>query len=395
METFQGISIAHILSHNQNWWNFYCKYKHLIRDSIVKNICKVLACASGALGFATFTCENCGHSKIVHHTCKSRFCSSCGKKATEQWLKNICSDLPDVPFQHITFTLPQELRELFRWNRQLMNQLVCLPAKIITALGKQKGLIPGIFTVIHTFGRDLKENVHFHVAITAGGPSLDFTKWIPDFFIYHQTLKNMWTFEVIKALRSLYKQGKLALPAHLNIHKYQQLNAWLDFLYQKSWVVFLDKKTKNFKQTIKYLGRYLKRPPLAKTRIKKYDGQHVTFTYHDHYTGQTLPLTLTVEDFIKRLIVHIPDNNFRMVRYYNWLSNRTRSELLPNVFKLLGQTASIPEKIHWRKLFIKSFGKDPLECPICKTIMKFVTEVFTSISTIISQQQELITIPAQ
>ena len=52
------------------------------------------------------------------------FCSSCGKKATEQWIENNLSMLPNVPWQHITFTLPQELRDFFWMNRDLVNHLV-------------------------------------------------------------------------------------------------------------------------------------------------------------------------------------------------------------------------------------------------------------------------------
>ena len=43
-------------------------------------------------------------------------------------------------------------------------------------------------------------------------------------------------------------------------------------------------------------------------------------------------------DFIARLIQHIPDVNFCMIRYYGVLANRVRSKLLPILYRFLGQT---------------------------------------------------------
>ncbi len=87
---------------------------------------------------------------------------------------------------------------------------------------------------IHTFGRDLKTNVHFHLSTTSGGLSLDHSKWIPEFFINHQTLKNIWKQQVIQILRDLYKTGSLKLPPQLkHINSYASFNSWLNFLYQK------------------------------------------------------------------------------------------------------------------------------------------------------------------
>ncbi|WP_276489404.1 transposase zinc-binding domain-containing protein [Arsenophonus nasoniae] len=42
-------------------------------------------------------------------SCKSKACSSCGFKATEQWLAQQVHILPDCDWQHITFTMPHLL----------------------------------------------------------------------------------------------------------------------------------------------------------------------------------------------------------------------------------------------------------------------------------------------
>jgi hypothetical protein len=392
METFSGIKIRKILLHNQNWYNFFTQYSPRIRNSITINVCKILACRTKTLGFHLYTCNKCGNEKKVYHTCKSRFCSSCGKKATEQWIENNLGVLPNVPWQHITFTLPQELRDFFWLNRHLANHIVKITAAIINKLAKQKNLIPGIFAAIHTFGRDLKANVHFHVSITSGGLSLDHKKWIPDFYIHHQTIKNMWKQQVISTLRTLYKNDDLKLPPALQgFNSYTAFNSWLNFLYNKSWVVHLQKKSHDYKRNIKYLGRYLKRPPMAETRITKYDGKNVTYRFLDHHDKSLSYMTLPVKEFIKRLIIHIPDTNFRLIRYYNWLSNKTRSKLLPIVYELLKQVASVLKKISWRSMFQRAFGSDPIECQLCKLTMDLTSVTFVTKNNLLDQHKILAT----
>ncbi len=390
METFRGIKIRQILLDNNNWWNFYNKHAHLIRDSIIINVCKLLACGSAFLGFHQYTCQTCGNSKKVFHSCKSRFCSSCGKKATEEWIAKNLSILPQTPWQHITFTLPQELREFFWINRHLLNHLAKKPAKIITDLAKKKNLIPGVFMAIHTFGRDLKQNVHFHLSTTSGGLSLDHSKWISEFFINHQTLKNIWKQQVIQTIRNLYKAGNLKLPPALNhISTYASFNSWLNVLYQKQWVVHLQKKCSDHRKNIKYLGRYLKRPPMAETRIVKYDGKSVWYVFLDHHDKQRTIIILEVKEFIKRLIRHIPDSGFRLIRYYNWLANRNRAKLLPIVFQLLKLTPQPINSITYYSLFFDAFGHDPLQCQNCKSWMYLEAIKYPPKKNLTSHHQEL------
>lgn len=45
--------------------------------------------------------------------------------------------------------------------------------------------------------------------------------------------------------------------------------------------------------------------------------------------------TLSQEEMLGRYISHIPAKHFKMVRYYGFLSNRKRGELLPKVYEAL------------------------------------------------------------
>lgn len=51
------------------------------------------------------------------------------------------------------------------------------------------------------------------------------------------------------------------------------------------------------KHNVDYLGKYIKRPPIGETRIKKYDGKFLTFEFLDHYTNTKDLMTLPILDF--------------------------------------------------------------------------------------------------
>lgn len=354
------------------WWHFYQKYNHRMRPAIVDNVIKMLSCGLTVRGYAVFQCSNpqCQHQKKVCFSCKSRFCPTCGKKLTDQWIEQQKAILPDTKWQHVTFTLPSELWALFRYNRNLLGKPSGLAAKVMMKLSRKKGVLPGIFTALHTFGRDLKWNVHVHLSITCGGLTDDKKTW-KEIFFSKQVLMPMWRYEIIHLLRQAFIRGELELPKDLQAICPDQagFNRWLDTHYKKSWIVHFAKPSKNHHRNIKYLGRYLKRPALSMSRLKHYDGKEVIFSYLNHTTKQYLRFTSSMEDFIKRLVQHIPDKGFRMIRYYGFLATRVRSKLLPKIYDLLDQAERKAIPIRFPALMKNSFGLDPLECILCKSRM--------------------------
>ncbi len=171
--------IKQLFQRGQAWWRFYQQHQATLRPAIVDNVIAMLSCALSVRGYAFYTCSNsaCTHTKKVPFSCKSRFCPSCGKKATDQWIATRQAVLPHTRWQHITFTMPGALWLLFKENYVLSGQLSALAAKPVQVAGRQKGVLPGIFTALHTFGRDLKYNVHVHLSVTRGGLSDDHSAW--------------------------------------------------------------------------------------------------------------------------------------------------------------------------------------------------------------------------
>ena len=372
MEYTHGISIKKIFISDGNWWKFFLLKKGNFRPAIIINVLKMLSCGTQIMGHHLFTCPCCFLQKKVYHTCKSRFCSSCGKKATDKWMQNKFETFPDTTCQHITFTMPEQLWNFFWVNRHLMGLVPALAANIILDIAKTKGVLPGIFLAIHTFGRDLKNNYHIHLSTTAGGLSIfNHDIWIKRVYYDHENIKKQWRYKIITLFRKQYKKGNLKMtPEFKHIKTITAFNKFLNSLYQKDWVVQLNKISANQKQNIEYFGKYIKRPPIGETRILEYKDGKVTFNYLDHYTGETEITTLPVMEFIGKLVSHIPDKNFRSIRYFGFLANRLISKLLGIVKKLVKHVVKTrPRNSNWRSLYIDSFGIDPLKCIKCGTIM--------------------------
>jgi len=88
MELFKGPhKIKHILEDNRNWERFVQRYPGLIRPAVLENVKKLFNCRTEALGFHTYACPECGYIVHVLHSCKSRFGTSCGKVATDNWME--------------------------------------------------------------------------------------------------------------------------------------------------------------------------------------------------------------------------------------------------------------------------------------------------------------------
>ena len=363
------INLKTILLTNNAWYRFYKLHNDRIRQPIVIAVLKVLSCKNKIRGYKKYKCsnQNCNAIKIVPHTCKSKLCSSCGKKATAIWIAKQNNILPNTQWQHITFTMPSELWDLFWLNRELQNKIAKLAADCILTIAAKFDVVPAIFTAIHTFGRDLKRNIHIHLSTTRIGLHKNLKKIKKLFFKQHSLMK-MWKHRVIK----LFKTHNIKLQSSLTntFNNAYNFNDFLNSLYNKNWIVFCQKASSNHYFNVNYLGRYIKRPPIADSKLKHYDGKNVIFKYLDHKTNKYLESSFSVFDFIARLIQHIPDTNFRVIRYYGILANRVRGKLLPILYRMLGQSEKgqiiFPS---YASLLISNFRHDPLKCGNCKSDM--------------------------
>lgn len=92
-------------------------------------------------------------------------------------------------------------------------------------------------------------------------------------------------------------------------------------------------------------------------------------------------------EFIEKLIQHIPEKHFKMLRYYGIYAkyHKQKSKLF---FVLSNKKKSFLKKqLRWRESILLSFGYDPLRCPKCGTSM-LVLEVYYKKTALFDQYRK-------
>src|SRR6516162_5810572 len=123
-------------------------------------------CRTAALGGYVARCENatCGHTEIAYNSCRNRHCPKCQAAASRRWLADREAELLPVPYFHVVYTLPSELRDIAYQNKRVVYDLLMKAAAettlAIAADPKRLGARIGITAVLHTWGSALTQNPH-------------------------------------------------------------------------------------------------------------------------------------------------------------------------------------------------------------------------------------------
>lgn len=344
----------------------YVQYVIRPDRNILDNIDKMIHCHDPSFGGAFFGCPHCGNLKFVPFSCKSRFCPSCGNMYNQKRAFRMSCKLVSCNHRHCVFTIPEELRIFFLKDHSLLNCLFHSVRDVILRmffkLNKSELFTPGFICVLHTFGRDLKWNPHIHALISEGGAG-NFTPWRPNTHFDYDFLR-------LAFRKVLLDQLFLKLGSPFKKLKNQIYKDHPEGFYVRAKPNLCSPDI-----TIKYISRYLGRPVIATSRIDIYDGDSVTFHYQRHEDHETITECIPAVDFIKRLIVHIPDKHFKMVRYYGIYAKHHKQE--KNLRKCLSHQKQryLSTLLDWRNSILLTFGYDPLKSPECGTSM-LVLEVY-------------------
>jgi Putative transposase/Transposase zinc-binding domain len=337
------------------------------RSAVRKNFAKMLDCGTPALGWDVYASDN--EEKRCYHRCKSRFCASCGYRATLEWLEYQEAALPDIPYTGIVFTMPRELWRIFKRNRHLLHDLPVLGADVIQQWIRMKyGATVLIIVVPHTFGGDLKFNPHLHILISAGGLLESGIGWIPLIELNQDALMRMWRYAVITHLRGALKAQ--VLKSHLAVPDLKRILTIAYELHPK-WIIFIDKIASK-SHFLLYAARYVRRPPLASWRLLEVTDREVLFVAKDTKAKLLVPTRCQLSDFVRLLASHVAERYQHSVRYFGLLSPRARGWMHAALFALLGQCLGPrPQRLGWRDSLRKYFGVDPL-ADSCGQTMRLV-----------------------
>lgn len=358
-----AITIALILFTYSTWEEYQIRNKDSLRQVVIENVERFRNCRKSQNGYKVYQCPECGTKKYVPFTCKSRLCTSCGTKVANEWADQIYHKLLKVPHRHVVFTIPERLRELLRNPRYM--KILFLASKetmeemLMQSNKKKIKLKIGMIQVLQTYGSDMKWNPHLHCIVTEGGFDNN-GNWIHFYFIPYRKWRRKWQYKLLTLLKKeLLKGTETDVFINLLFKDYPNgfvVNGKRRFEKREGWSM------------ARYIGRYIKHPPIAESRIIAYDGKQVTFWYKDSETDQKITVTMDKFEFVGLLLSHIPEKNFKIVRYIGIYSRRGYRHRQTEFHE--GEMILI--KRSWREEIKKTFGYDPILCPICNIEMELI-----------------------
>src|SRR6202165_742286 len=206
---------------------------------------------------------------------------------------------------------------------------------------KHLGAEIGFFSVLHTWNQKIELHPHVHCVVPYGGLSLDHTHWIrsrQNYFLPKPVLRKVFRGKFVDALQQAFHTHQLRFQGDLKrLAQPKAFAAWLRPLYRQDWVVYLKRPFGGPDYVLQYLGRYTHRVAISNHRLVSFVDGQVTFRWRDSadHNKQKL-LTLTVDKFLRRFLLHVLPKGFVRIRHFGFLANRRRSALLPLGFQLLG-----------------------------------------------------------
>jgi Putative transposase/Transposase zinc-binding domain len=324
-------------------------------DYVRENFLRIIECGTIALGAEIYASET--ESKLVFHTCKSRFCTSCGQRATEAWQEDLEAILPDIPYIGITLTMPMEFRTILQQNRNLLRAVPAMGAEAIMQWAKARyGVRLLVLVVQQTFGGLLNFVPHLHVMVSAGGLMDSKNRWIHRLKFDEAELMRAWRYALIALLAEASKRNLLRSSL-----SDEELVDMFATQYQRPWNVFISRNgSKAYR--LKHDGRYIRRPPIAQHRLKRVGNHEVEYLAKDTKNKLFVLKRYTKEEFVNILMQHVPDRGRHAMRYFGLLSPRSKAQLWAAIFVLLNQPQRAhPRRSSWRWLLLKTFGTDPLK----------------------------------
>jgi hypothetical protein len=342
---------------------------------------RLAACRTAALGGHVDACAGCGFTRISYNSCRDRHCPKCqaGKRAA--WLETRLERLLPIGYFHVVFTLPDVLQPLMLHNqRRLYNLLFQAASATLLTLSADPhrlGAQIGVTAILHTWGQQLRFHPHLHCVVSGGGLSLDGQRWVAGqrkYFLPVKVLGKLFRGKFLAALKTMYQAGQLTLTgsvAHLNDPRtFQQL---LDTLYGRKWVVYAKRPFGGPEQVFRYLGRYSHRVAISNSRLLSVDEDEVSFQWKDYANGhQTKVMRLSVDEFLRRFLLHVLPKGFVRIRHYGLLASVNVATKLPHCRQLLGQETKPTQSSakSWSDRVLEWTGQDPLRCPHCQGVLE-------------------------
>jgi hypothetical protein len=279
------------------------------------------------------------------------------------------NDLLPCDHAHVIFTVPEQLNELWQFNRARFADRLMTAAResLEELLGDPKylGAKPGIISALHTWGRNLSIHPHVHCLVSAGGVDADgqFVRSQRSVLVPARVLHAVFRGKLCESLKTAIDSGELVIPTMMTAAKCHSL---LNRMGRVRWNVRLQERYPHGVSVAGYLARYMAGGPISDKRICTVTDTAVVFMYRDHRDGVEKRMTLTPEEFLTRWFEHVPPRGLRMIRRSGLYANCCRSarQAIRAQLTSPGSAAAVAEP---RAAAAQVCALDPERCPRCNT----------------------------
>ena len=198
-------------------------------------------------------CSDCEHNIRIPHSCGHRSCPHCQHHESQQWIERQRAKLQPVEYFLSTFTVPAELRKMFRRHQRMAYDLLLKTAwQTIDSFARRDPRLSGkmgAHAVLHTHNRRLKYHPHVHLIVPAGAINEEKREWrnkAAGYLFRAGNLARVFRAKWYEGMRSLGLRIKSPLPSE--------------------WIVNCKSVGRGDKALV-YLGRYLYRGVLQEKHI--------------------------------------------------------------------------------------------------------------------------------
>src|SRR5262245_2876573 len=186
---------------------------------------------------------------------------------------------------------------------------------------KYLGTCRGLIAALHTWRQTLAVHPHLHCLVTGGGLT-DAGHWRPvrhGFRLPVRVVRAVFRGKLLAALRQGLAQGQLRLPEGRSP---QQIANLLNKLGRAKWNVHIRERYPHGVGGLTYVARYIRGGPFANQRLVACAQGVVTFRYRLNgdagggNSGRLGRMRLSIDEFIRRYLLHVPPPGLRVVRCY-------------------------------------------------------------------------------
>ncbi|RLD54016.1 MAG: transposase [Bacteroidetes bacterium] len=291
---------------------YITKYWDKMLPGHKKTIQDILSCRTKERGGQTWFCDNCKDFHYSYHSCKNRMCPKCQNNQATNWLSKQMKQLLPVKYFMVTFTIPKELRTIFRSNqKKCYNILFKASSESLRKIAMDKRFIGGqigMIGILQTWAANLIFHPHIHYIVPGIAISNNNILFPKNKHLVH-----------CNPLIKKYRGKLIALLEKNNLYVTPKI-------WDKNWVVDI-RNVGNGINSLKYLSKYIYRTAISNKNILSDENGKITFRYKNNNTKNYDTISLPAMEFIRRFLQHTLPKGFQKVRYFGLLHPKKKSTL--------------------------------------------------------------------